>query len=543
MPASQSSKHNFNSQAHRKSERSTVLSRMPKELREMKLPTGLCWIDALSALEQGGFILHSRQVARPRDWSEWEDGAAISEPIDDKSREFAILSHPAGFLVTMNSTQGGYPREPGAPHPRASWSRPSSFDAEFDPLHQELNSIVIHYQVDSGLRPHAIASAAYDAVSFTSRPRGDGCWILEGKSDVVNGGVSMEDVFLSCYRNGSPMPISQWRHSSIYLETGHYSQGPSGGSAADIEGDRIFFKTLFESGFLSLTSSLPVEIAAILKYSGPQRFNSFPEQERSADFGLNINHDWNCYIAGERRALGANQIEEELSAKLASWAVALGEACRGGAFAPEYFGESHFGSNILHAIASLAIVEKSYAGGEELRPILAWLESQSLSDVSAWARSPNASGQEPGLVALAKYIDGRGSPIVDEGAFCGLLPWLIKKRLFAHQQSGAVGSLAEKVLDIFKGIEADAGAGSYRATSACRRSLQFFAFLEEEMPSKWAAPLAIGNAVISDEFEALSVLADIFESGEPGLLTALAESKALDAAVGQGKRQASKSRM
>ena len=502
---------------------------MPEGLAKLDLPRGLGWEDALAVMQEAGFVCHSRAVLKPRDWSGWAEGDDIPEPIKDIGREFALLSHPAGFFVEMNSYLGGIRRGRGEIKSPFLGQKESVFDREY----QELNSLEIHYKLKAGVHasPPRSSSAQID---FDPRPLCDGGWLLEGswKTSLRVGNV--REVLDDCYRNGAPVPLRQWGPTSVWLDSGHYSQAEIGGSAADYESDRAFFKNLLARDFSALIAQLPPKVAEILKYSGPDRA-SMNAPEALRDLGRNIDANWTSYIGGERIAGGLSILDAETMSSLASWAQSLFNSRRGEEFVVDEPARTLCGSNILHAIASLAVSEPSIAPcrasgaasrRRRARPLLTWLERQSAEAVREWAGASNASGKIPAQVALERRMAGDGSDLMDDGVPAGLLPWLCSRGLL-----GEPWLITRDVLRILDEVESYEGPGqSYNSQRVALRGVEVFKMLQSQAPGRWASR----QEWEGQEAEALVFLAKRFECESPGWLTALAEQEMLAASVGAG---------
>ena len=218
------------------------------------------WDEAMSALLVAGFVLRSSRRWHERDWNGVEPLSQAPDPAYlEKFREFALFDHSEGFVVQMDSTQGGYKKKPGE---FGFWSGYRRDHADFDPHLQKLNSCCLYYQVDLG--------AGGDECGFMIGNRQkidgqmDGTYRMFGHGDCVTGSNSMLSMIGQVYSQGKPVALSLWQRDFFYVPTQAYSDAPHSYIASESDRIKKVFAARFKRDFKVWILSLPEELALVV---------------------------------------------------------------------------------------------------------------------------------------------------------------------------------------------------------------------------------------------------------------------------------------
>jgi hypothetical protein len=433
---------------------------LPEPVRQ-----GWTWEGALQAMKDAGFEVVALRFGSKRDWSgRWGDcDGPVPDPVDPaKGRWFAILWRADGFLATMDSTQGGFPRDKmKARSVGARWDK-----EEFDSLFQELNSMNLFARIDCGSKnPGTAPSEA--RVDW----RGDGTWLVEGDANAVTGGHDVNRLMKKWLAMGKPIALERWDHSAApWLDPGHFTDAPLSGSAADFDSGLSAFRQRVERDLKELLAGLPAPVAKVLEL---QRVLSkelpAPRESRGA-------WSWNEYASQNLLAQGKKKPDASEREMLLRWGRQV-ELAERGADPKADWSERALGANFLHALARSEMCR----GSPKARP--AWWGGMDKALVARLADEVDPQGSTPSGWAFRERLsqgDTWGQP-----ALSGVVGWLA--------ELGAVGRPGEWVsmaCGELEGFKSSKRSVPQRGGSWDKTALSLLSELRGRWPEGWAGEVA-----------------------------------------------------
>lgn len=346
------------------------------------------WDEALELLQGAGFKI-AALVTRPK--IDWPDDADPMGPAPEprpaaelgdheRERHFALLSHPEGFIVNLNSY--------------------------FSRGRHTLNQLALHYQVDVGAEIHSVQREAFGSRRTTYLH--DGSSVISGDSEVVTGHSGpLASSLTDCYKEARPLPLDQWDPQFFYVSPELYTPAPpeaarsySSSPVMDRFADRV------AADWTAFLESLPFEVARVVDYEqtvvtrAPVGPSSRP---------LPAVH---AYMARQLKTMGRNWPSAGDTALVAAWSEALSLA-----FAPKDpvalslsspGSRALGGANALHLLANAQPDRYSDRPADQ-DPALLWIKAQSRANLAQWLSERDAEGSTPiGVAFNAALAHARG---------------------------------------------------------------------------------------------------------------------------------------
>lgn len=358
---------------------------LPKGMANMPdVGRNCAWAEAERSLLMGGFEKVCSTKSYEREWEPDMDPLGDAPPPKNPSKfqHHAIWSHPDGFVIQMDSYQGGFVGG------RDSYRRP---DAQYDHDMQVLNSLTLSYQIDFGCD---LESCMGMMGSGGSRWDRGATMRRHGYGDAVNGGSSLKSMLMDCYFGGKPIALDRWDREFMYVDYRQYSEAPHSSLASESDRFKKTFGARLERDFKKFIMGLPPILGRVMD-SNHVIYESKARPERlgpSSEGAL-------AYLATLSMSQGKQWPSDEESNQIANWIESIETSEQMGTpFQPGSLDAAVNGSNILHAIANCSCSEKFQLSVE------AWVDSLDPVELKVAIGKRDSLGVTPGQVAAKKSI-------------------------------------------------------------------------------------------------------------------------------------------
>lgn len=434
------------------------------------------WERAIALLRVCGFELLRHERRFNVDWPEGLDPMAEPPepgPQAKPGRQFALLAHPAGFLITGSSYANGN--------------------------QQSLNSLRIHFQVDVGSGHDALRSDLY--ASGSSLPLPDGCSIQRGDTNAVTGHASLASILEACYRHGRPLPFEEWDPVFLYVEPAIYTPVP--------EADAHSFFSSSHAARLAprvaadrkaFIQSLPPEIARVVDYNQEVVQDERPRREDAP-----LSPAIHAYLEEQLKASRQHWPSPSDSDLSSSWsqAISLSQATGEPLAIDQPGSRLACGSNALHLIAALRPRDAFADSGIGSDPALDWVQSRSEQELDEWLSHRDALGRTPVGVALDSSL--RQSRSLSEISFTPLMDLL-----FRQGRLGAPGELGQTLYDALAPHKDHPSRFFHDSRQSLKtphlRLIERLDARARELSHPWLAPLQAHEGPMATASEAIGAL-------------------------------------
>lgn len=358
---------------------------LPKGMADMSdIGRDCSWEQAEKSLIMGGFEKVCESKSHERDWRHVVDRLGVAPPPKDASKfqRHAIWMHPDGFVVQMDSYQGGFVG--GRDSHRNS-------NAKYDHDLQVLNSLTLSYQVDFGCD---VESCMGMMGSGGCRWDGGATMRRHGYGDAVNGGASLKSMLMDCYMGGKPIALRNWDREFMYVDYRQYSEAPYSHLASESDQIKKEFSERLERDFKKFIMGLPPALGRVMD-SNHVIFEPRESHERlgtGSDGAL-------AYLARLSMSQGKQWPSEAESKKIAAWVESIGKSeHKGEPLSPGSLDAQVNGANVLHALANCQ------SGGKLKMAMADWLDGLDQESLKMALAKRDATGENPAQVAAKKAI-------------------------------------------------------------------------------------------------------------------------------------------